>query len=144
MAHVLVAALVALIISLLAGPFFIDFLRRHSLGQHIREEGPERTSVKKGTPTMGGVLIGLAATIAFFATTVRTLPALAIFGTMLACGAIGFADDLIKVRHRRSLGLSGRLKMLLLLGTSAVVCVAADHQKFEPRHAVFVPIVDRF
>ena len=144
MAHVLVAALVALIISLLAGPFFIDFLRRHSLGQHIREEGPGHHSVKQGTPTMGGILIVIAATIAFWATTVRTLPALTIFGTMLACGAIGFADDLIKVRHRRSLGLSGRIKMLLLLATSAVVCVAADHQKFEPRHSVFVPIVDKF
>jgi phospho-N-acetylmuramoyl-pentapeptide-transferase len=142
MAHVLVAALVALIISLLAGPFFIDFLRRHSLGQHIREEGPQHHSAKQGTPTMGGVLIVLAATIAFFATTVRTLPALAIFGTMLACGAIGFADDLIKVRHRRSLGLSGRIKMLLLLATSAVVCVAADHQHL--KHSVFVPILQKW
>ena len=67
MAHVLVAALVALIISILAGPFFIDFLRRHSLGQTIREEGPQHHSVKQGTPTMGGVLIVLAATIAFLA-----------------------------------------------------------------------------
>ena len=142
MAHVLVAALVALIISLLAGPFFIDFLRRHALGQNIREEGPEHHKVKQGTPTMGGILIVIAATIAFWATTVRTLPALTIFGTMLACGAIGFADDLIKVRHRRSLGLSGRLKMLLLLATSAVVCVAADHQNLQ--HSIFVPIVDRF
>ena len=88
MAHVLVAALVALIISLLDGPFFIDFLRRHSLGQHIREEGPQHHSVKQGTPTMGGILIVIAATIAFWATTVRTLPALTIFGTMLACGAM--------------------------------------------------------
>ena len=68
---------------------------------------------------MGGVLIVLAASIAFLATTVGTVPALAIFGTMLACGAIGFLDDLIKVRHRRSLGLSGRIKMLLLLAISA-------------------------
>ena len=74
MARVLVAALVALIISLLAGPFFIDFLRRHALGQQIREEGPEHHSVKQGTPTMGGLLIVLAAAIAFLATSVRTLP----------------------------------------------------------------------
>ncbi len=86
MAHVLVAALVALLISILAGRPFIDFLRRHSLGQTIREEGPEHHSAKQGTPTMGGVLIVLAATIAFFATSVRTVPALTIFGTTLACG----------------------------------------------------------
>ncbi len=139
MAHVLVAALVALIISILAGPFFIDFLRRNSLGQTIREEGPEHHSAKHGTPTMGGVLIVLAATIAFFATSVRTGPALAIYGTMLGCGAIGFLDDLIKLRHRRSLGLSGRIKMLLLLAISVFVSIAAHHQGLS--HGVFIPIV---
>jgi phospho-N-acetylmuramoyl-pentapeptide-transferase len=141
MARVLVAALVALIISILAGPVFIDFLRRRALGQHIREEGPQHHSVKQGTPTMGGVLIVVAATIAFLATSARTLPALTIFGTTLACGAIGFADDLIKLRHRRSLGLSGRVKMLLLLAIAAAVGYAGHHQHL--RHNVFVPIVDR-
>jgi len=140
MARVLVAALVALIISILAGPVFIDFLRRHAFGQHIREEGPEHHSAKQGTPTMGGVLIVLAAAVAFLATSARTLPALTIFGTMLACGAIGFLDDLIKLRHRRSLGLSGRLKMLFLIGIAAAVGVAAHHQHL--RHDVFVPLVD--
>ena len=60
---------------------------------------------------------------------------------MLACGGIGFLDDLIKVRHRRSLGLSGRIKMLLLLATSALVCVAAHHQGLD--HNIFVPIVQK-
>jgi phospho-N-acetylmuramoyl-pentapeptide-transferase len=140
MARVLVAALVALIISILAGPVFIDFLRRHALGQQIREEGPEHHSAKQGTPTMGGVLIVMAASIAFLATSARTLPALTIFGTMLACGAIGFLDDFAKLRHRRSLGLSGRLKMLGLIAIAAAVGLAAHHQHL--RHDVFVPIVD--
>jgi phospho-N-acetylmuramoyl-pentapeptide-transferase len=70
------------------------------------------------------------------------VPALTIYATFLACGAIGFVDDLIKVRHRRSLGLSGRIKMLLLLAISVVVCIAAEHQKL--RHAVFIPIVDKW
>jgi phospho-N-acetylmuramoyl-pentapeptide-transferase len=140
MARVLVAALVALIISILAGPIFIDFLRRHALGQHIREEGPEHHSVKQGTPTMGGVLIVVAASIAFLATGARTLPALAIFGTMLACGLIGFADDFIKLRHRRSLGLSGRIKMLLLIGITVAVGIAANHQHL--RHSVYVPLLN--
>jgi phospho-N-acetylmuramoyl-pentapeptide-transferase len=140
MSRVLVAALVALIISILAGPVFIDFLRRHALGQQIREEGPEHHSAKQGTPTMGGVLIMVAASIGFLTTSARTLPALTIFGTMLACGAIGFLDDLTKLRHRRSLGLSGRLKMLFLIGIAAAVGVAAHHQHL--RHHVFVPIVD--
>jgi len=141
MARVLVAALVALIISLLAGPLFIDFLRRNSLGQTIRAEGPEHHAVKQGTPTMGGVLIVFAAAIAFLATGARTLPALTIFGTTIACAGIGFIDDLIKLRHRRSLGLSGRVKMLLLGGIAVAVSVAAHHEQLA--HSVYVPIVNR-
>jgi phospho-N-acetylmuramoyl-pentapeptide-transferase len=140
MARVLVAALVALIISILAGPVFIDFLRRHALGQQIREEGPEHHSAKQGTPTMGGVLIVVAAAVAFLTTGARTLPSIAIFGTTLACGVIGFLDDYIKLRHRRSLGLSGRLKMVFLIGIAAAVGVAAHHQGL--RHSVYAPLVN--
>jgi phospho-N-acetylmuramoyl-pentapeptide-transferase len=61
---------------------------------------------------------------------------------MLACGAIGFADDLIKLRHRRSLGLSARWKMLLLLAITIVVSIAAQHQKLS--HDVFVPVVNEW
>jgi len=140
MSRVLVAALVALIITILAGPVFIDFLRRHARGQQIREEGPEHHSAKQGTPTMGGVLIVVAATIAFLTTSARTAPALAIFGTMLACGGIGFLDDYIKLRHQRSLGLPGRIKMLLLIGIAAAVSVAVHHQHLP--HSVYVPLVN--
>jgi phospho-N-acetylmuramoyl-pentapeptide-transferase len=140
MARVLVAALVAMLISILAGPTFIDFLRRNEFGQHIRAEGPQHHSAKQGTPTMGGLLIVLAAAIAFLATSDYTLPALAIFFTAVACGAIGFLDDFVKLRHKRSLGLNGRWKMLLLLGTAAAVGVAAHHQHLS--HKLFVPIVD--
>ena len=142
MARVLVAALVAMIIAILSGPTFISFLRRNEFGQQIREEGPARHLMKQGTPTMGGLLIVIAASIAFLALSDYTLPALTIFGTALACGAIGFIDDFTKQRHQRSLGLSGRWKMLMLLGITVVVGLAADHQKL--RHAVFVPIVDRW
>jgi phospho-N-acetylmuramoyl-pentapeptide-transferase len=96
---------------------------------------------KQGTPTMGGVLIVAASAIAVLITTVYTLPALTIFGTMVACGAIGFADDLIKLRHQRSLGLSARWKMLLLLAIAIVVGYAAHHQKLS--HDVFVPVLNR-
>jgi phospho-N-acetylmuramoyl-pentapeptide-transferase len=139
-ARVLVAALVALIISILAGPAFIDFLRRHEFGQQIREEGPEHHSAKQGTPTMGGLLIVLAAAVAFRATSDYTLPALTICGTALACGAICFLDDWFKLHHRRSLGLSARWKMLFLLAITVAVGVAAHHQRLS--HKVFVPVVN--
>ena len=55
--RVLIAALVALIVSILVGPKFIEFLRRNEFGQHIREEGPQHHVSKQGTPTMGGLMI---------------------------------------------------------------------------------------
>jgi phospho-N-acetylmuramoyl-pentapeptide-transferase len=140
MARVLVAALVAMIIAILSGPTFIAFLRRNEFGQHIREEGPEHHAIKQGTPTAGGLLIVLAATIAFLPLTDWTLPALTIFGAAIACGAIGFLDDYIKLHHRRSLGLRGRWKMILLLGITVAVGFAAHHQRL--RHGVFIPVID--
>jgi phospho-N-acetylmuramoyl-pentapeptide-transferase len=142
MARVLVAALVAMIIAILSGPTFIAFLRRNEFGQHIREEGPERHLEKQGTPTMGGLLIIAAATIAFLPLSDYTLPALTVLGTTLACGGVGFLDDYIKVHHRRSLGLRARWKMLMLLGITVAVGIAAHHQQL--RHDVFVPIVDKW
>jgi len=141
MAKVLVAALVAMIIAILSGPTFIAFLRRNEFGQNIREE-LEHHREKQGTPTMGGLLILASAIIAFLALTRFTLPALTVFGTAIACGAVGFIDDFIKLRHKRSLGLRGRWKMLMLIAITAAVGVAAHHQQL--RHDVFIPIVNRW
>src|SRR3954449_12795299 len=140
MARVLVAAVVAMIIAILSGPTFIAFLRKNEFGQHIREEGPQTHFAKQGTPTMGGLLILLAAAIAFLPLSDYTLPALTVFGTAVACGAVEFLDDFIKLRHRRSLGLRGRWKMLMLLGITAAVGVAAHHQHLS--HHVYVPVAD--
>ncbi len=140
MARVLVAALVAMIIAILSGPTFIAFLRRKEFGQHIREEGPERHLEKQGTPTLGGLLIVLAATIAFLPLSDYTLPALTVFGTAIACGAIGFLDDFTKLRHKRSLGLRGRWKMLMLIAITCAVGFAAHHQHLS--HSVYVPVLN--
>jgi phospho-N-acetylmuramoyl-pentapeptide-transferase len=140
MARVLVAAVVAMIIAILSGPTFIAFQRKNEFGQHIREEGPQTHFAKQGTPTMGGLLILIAAAIAFLPLSDYTLPALTVFGTAVACGAVGFLDDFIKLRHKRSLGLRGRWKMLLLLAITAAVGLAAHHQHLS--HHVYVPVAD--
>jgi phospho-N-acetylmuramoyl-pentapeptide-transferase len=142
MARVLVAALVAMIIAILGGPTFISFLRRNEFGQHIREEMPERHLEKQGTPNMGGLLVMLAATIAFLPLSAFTTPALTVFGTMLACGAVGFIDDFTKLRQKRSLGLQGRWKMFFLILITGAVGVAAHHQRLS--HSVFIPILDKW
>ena len=140
MTRVLIAALVALIVSLVVGPKFIAFLRSNEFGQHIREEGPQHHFAKAGTPTMGGLMILLAATVAFLPVSHFTLQGLTVLFTMLACAAIGFLDDFIKVTHQRSLGLAGRWKMLGLAGVAVVVSLVADH--LEIPHSIFVPIAN--
>jgi phospho-N-acetylmuramoyl-pentapeptide-transferase len=138
--RVLIAAIVALIISVVVGPKFIAFLRTNEFGQHIREEGPEHHGAKQGTPTMGGLLVILSSTIAFLAVSHYRLQALTVLFVTVACGAIGFLDDFIKLTHRRSLGLRGRWKMLLLAGITAVVAVVGH--KIHLSQKVYVPIAD--
>jgi phospho-N-acetylmuramoyl-pentapeptide-transferase len=115
MVRVIVAGIAAFAISIFAGPRFIAFLRRHDVGQHIREEGPAGHVVKQGTPVMGGVLFLVAAVIPFLVLSEYTTQALTVLFIMLGCAGIGFVDDLMKLRRRRSLGLAGRWKMILLV-----------------------------
>jgi phospho-N-acetylmuramoyl-pentapeptide-transferase len=138
--RVLAATLVALVISIVIGPKFIEFLRRRELGAHIREEGPEAHHLKQGTPVMGGVLILLAASIAFLALSRYSTAALTVFFATVACGAIGFADDFIKLTHRRSLGLSGRWKMVLLALVAIAVAYLANDLGLST--SIYLPIVD--
>ncbi|MDQ4029459.1 MAG: phospho-N-acetylmuramoyl-pentapeptide-transferase [Actinomycetota bacterium] len=140
MVRVLVATLVAMVISIVIGPRFIAFLRLRELGQHIREEGPEGHHGKQGTPVMGGVLILLAASFAFLALSRYTTTALTVFFVTIACGAIGFADDFIKLTHRRSLGLSGRLKMLLLALVAVAVGFLAHDRDLST--SIYLPLAD--
>jgi phospho-N-acetylmuramoyl-pentapeptide-transferase len=139
--RVLIAGLIAMVISIVIGPKFIEFMRRNELGQPIREEGPAGHVVKQGTPVMGGLLIMLCALLPFLALSHYTLPALTVLFVTVACGAIGFLDDFVKLRHRRSLGLKGRWKLLLLLGTTVVVSIAVEQQS-RIGTSIYLPIVD--
>ena len=140
MSRVLVAALIALIVSIVAGPRFIDFLRRNEFGQHIREDDLAHHSAKQGVPTMGGLLILFAATVGFLPVTHFRLQSLTVLFATLACGAIGFLDDFIKLTHRRSLGLRGRWKLLLLAAVTVVVAIVARH--LELSTDVYIPIAN--
>jgi phospho-N-acetylmuramoyl-pentapeptide-transferase len=135
--RVLVAGILALVVSIIVGPRFIRFLRAREYGQQIREEGPEHHFVKQGTPTMGGLLVLLAASVAFLALSRYKATGLIVFFAALSCGAIGFLDDFIKLTNKRSLGLPGRWKMLLLAGVTAAVALAARHQELPT--SVYVP-----
>lgn len=107
----IVAAIVAFILVLLAGPLVIPILRKLRVGQVVREQGPERHQAKSGTPTMGGVLflLSAAATTLWFAPRSSTLWVM--LGVILSFGALGFADDFLKVARRQSVGLRARTKL---------------------------------
>ncbi|MGO8932903.1 MAG: phospho-N-acetylmuramoyl-pentapeptide-transferase [Terracidiphilus sp.] len=125
------ASLTALLIALFIGPYVIQKLREFQIGQFVREDGPQSHMKKTGTPTMGGVLICIAILLP---TVLWSDPAnpfvwVVVFST-LAYGAIGFADDYIKVVQRRSLGLTVRAKLLWqgLVGVSVAVALIVLEQ----------------
>ena len=103
------ASLTALLIGLLIGPYVIERLREFQIGQYIREEGPQSHQKKSGTPTMGGVLICISILVPtlLWADLSNPLVWMVMLST-LAFGAIGFADDYIKVVHKRNQGLTAR------------------------------------
>jgi phospho-N-acetylmuramoyl-pentapeptide-transferase len=140
MERVLAAGLLAMVISILVGPKFIDFLRRNEFGQMIREEGPAGHAVKQGTPTGGGLMMVVSMTAPFLALSHWTAEGLTVFGVTMACAAIGFTDDYIKVHHRRSLGLSGRWKLLFIAGITVGVGLVVQDLDFDT--AIYVPVVD--
>jgi phospho-N-acetylmuramoyl-pentapeptide-transferase len=140
MVEVLLSGIIAMVISVAAGPWFIEFLRRNELGQHIREEGPVGHVTKQGTPTMGGLLIMIAMSVPFLIFTEHTLPALTAFFVTLGCAAIGFIDDWTKLTNRRSLGLAGRWKLLLLAAITGVVALVVWEADFKT--SVYLPLLD--
>jgi phospho-N-acetylmuramoyl-pentapeptide-transferase len=107
------ATITALLISLFFGGKLIEALRKWNIGQQIREEGPQGHMVKRGTPTMGGVLI--VGSVLLSTLLWSKLSSIYVWTAMVATllfAAIGFIDDYSKMAKKRSLGLTGRQKLL--------------------------------
>jgi phospho-N-acetylmuramoyl-pentapeptide-transferase len=113
MGEILIAGMASLLICIFLGPRFIDYLREQEFGQQIREEGPAGHHGKAGTPTMGGLVIFLAVSVPFLILSDYRAASVAVFGTAIASAGLGFADDWVKLRKKRSLGLSGRTKLIV-------------------------------
>lgn len=137
------ASVTALFISLIAGKWMIRKLRQMQIGQQIREEGPEAHMAKRGTPTMGGILIVASVVIStlLWCRLNDSYVWIAVF-SLLAFGAIGFADDYLKVVKRQSLGLKARQKMPLQLGTALVIGIALWLAGYLP--VLTVPFIKTF
>ncbi|HVE75080.1 MAG TPA: phospho-N-acetylmuramoyl-pentapeptide-transferase [Mycobacteriales bacterium] len=143
MRSVLLAAMTALVISLLGTPAVVRLFRRRGYGQEIREDGPSSHATKRGTPTMGGVII-LVATLAGYGVahlfTITqplrgpTASGLLVLGLMTGMGLVGFLDDFIKIRKQRSLGLTAASKFLGQLIVGVIFAIFA--LRFENRHGL--------
>jgi phospho-N-acetylmuramoyl-pentapeptide-transferase len=132
------ASLSALAIGLFLGPFFIRKVREFQIGQVIRQEGPATHRKKAGTPTMGGLLIMASALIPTLLWADLTNPFVwSAVLTTAAFGAIGFADDYLKIVRRSHHGLRPRYKMgaqlLVALGVGVAVLVLSHHNLYSTR-----------
>jgi phospho-N-acetylmuramoyl-pentapeptide-transferase len=112
--RILAAAITALLLSFILGPWFIEKLKSRQIGETIRADGPEGHKKKAGTPTMGGslILFCLAVSTLLWCDLRNQFVWLALTVTV-AFGAIGFADDYIKVAKKDKRGLSGKLRLAL-------------------------------
>ena len=119
------AALMSLLISFLLGPWLIRILTEKQIGQQIRDDGPASHAVKAGTPTMGGLLILIALVIStlMLADVTNRYVLLALLATV-GSGAVGFADDYLKLSRKTSGGLPPRGKLLGQFLVAFVVAVA--------------------
>ena len=112
--RILAAAITALLLSFFLGPWFIEKLKSRQIGETIRTDGPESHKKKAGTPTMGGslILFCLAVSVLLWCDLRNQFVWLTLTVTV-AFGAIGFADDYIKVAKKNKKGLSGKLRLVL-------------------------------
>jgi phospho-N-acetylmuramoyl-pentapeptide-transferase len=128
MGRILIGGTAALLICIFLSPKFIEFLREREFGQHIREDGPQGHHLKAGTPTMGGVILFLAVSVAYLILTNYEWRSIGVFGVAIACALLGFADDYIKLVRRRSLGLRARTKLGVTIAISLALWFVAAHE----------------
>lgn len=116
MKEILIAGGLALFFSLFGTPVLIKGLTRKGFGQFIRDDGPSTHHTKRGTPTMGGIII-IASVIAAYliahliSGNAMSTSALLVIGLVLAIGLVGFIDDYVKISRQNSGGISGKQKI---------------------------------
>jgi phospho-N-acetylmuramoyl-pentapeptide-transferase len=115
--QILIAGAFALVFALFGTRLLIRLLAGKGYGQIIRDDGPSSHHIKRGTPTMGGIIFILAAVLGYCVAhlvtgTPVTVSALLVMGLVVCLGFIGFLDDWLKVSRQNSRGLPGRFKLL--------------------------------
>ncbi len=132
---ILLSAGVSLLLSLFGTPLAIRIFSRRGYGQLIREEGPAGHATKRGTPTMGGTVIVIAAVVGYFVGNIFTGQEPSVSGVlvmflMVGLGVVGFLDDFIKIYKQRSLGLRSGAKLAGQAVVGAVFALLVVQQHF--------------
>ncbi len=130
------AGITALALSLVLGPWLIRVLKKRQIGQEIRSDGPQSHYAKKGTPSMGGILIiGTTLFTTLLWGNLSDIDVVIAMATMLLFGLIGFLDDYLKVLKKRSLGLRVftklGLQILLAAALAGVLLYLGFHKQFD-------------
>ena len=125
----MLAAVISMLIAFFAGGKIIRALQKHQIGEDIRDLGLEGQMQKKGTPTMGGIIIIVALLgSALLVCRLDSMYTILLMVTTLWCGGIGFADDYIKVFKHNKEGMSERGKLILQFGlglfVALMVCIS--------------------
>lgn len=140
------ATITALLLSLVFGGRLIEALRKWNIGQQIREEGPQAHMVKRGTPTMGGILIvGSVLISTLLWARLNNIYIWTITIATLLFATIGFLDDYAKMAKQRSLGLTGRQKLLaqvlIALGVWVVLFISTKYLASDYSWNVSIPFL---
>jgi len=106
------AILIAFVANIVLCPILIPYLVKLKFGQYVRDDGPKEHIKKTGTPTMGGIMIIISFVLAALLFLQGNREGVALVFVTLAFGVIGFLDDFIKIKNRRSLGLRAYQKFL--------------------------------
>ncbi|HEX3488162.1 MAG TPA: phospho-N-acetylmuramoyl-pentapeptide-transferase, partial [Streptosporangiaceae bacterium] len=135
MRTILLSAGISLLLSLFGTPLAIRIFSRRGYGQLIREEGPAGHATKRGTPTMGGTVIVIAAVVGYFVGNIFTGQEPSVSGVlvlflMVGLGVVGFLDDFIKIYKQRSLGLRSGAKLAGQAVVGAVFALLVVQQHF--------------
>ncbi|MDP1851462.1 MAG: phospho-N-acetylmuramoyl-pentapeptide-transferase [Candidatus Planktophila sp.] len=125
MRQILIAAAVALLFSLFGTRGLIKILAIRGYGQIIRDDGPSSHHIKRGTPTMGGIILIAAALVGYLTAHLLTqnsltISAVLVLGLVIALGVLGFIDDWLKVSRQKSLGLTAKQK---LFGQASIAAI---------------------
>jgi phospho-N-acetylmuramoyl-pentapeptide-transferase len=138
----IIAYILPLILIILSGNYFIDYIKKLNFGQQVREYGPESHFKKAGVPTMGGLLIISVFLIVALLMLPLKLEIIIILITTFIMALTGFLDDFLKVKLERSLGLKAWQKIIMQIAAAAVTVFTAVF--ILNQHSLIIPFLDSY